>query len=145
MISLSPDQLEDLITEYGWTFARAEGDLWHSGFRGEFAYFPMDIRLSSTCVSFEVCPLLEFDKDLRTKPDLVCDLLELNASLQLVKLAIKESGAISLSCQVLTTGFGAETLDKVLGIMAYYADSLAGEVQSRLLTSEDTRRPRFLS
>lgn len=145
MAQLTPERLEALILEYGWTFSRLAPGKWESGFRGEQRFYPLAIELSSTCVSFEVYPLIEIDFDLRARPYLACDLLELNTNLQLVKLAIAEDGEIGLSCQVLSTAFDADTLSKVLGILAYYAESVVHEISSRLTDEMTLGRPQFLS
>lgn len=145
MTQLTPERLEALILEYGWTFSRIAPGEWESGFRGEQRFFPLMIALSSTCVSFKVCPLIEIDFDVRAKAQLAVELLELNTNLQLVKLSISEDGDIGLSCQVLSTAFDGDVLAKVLGIIAYYAESVVQEISSRLIHEITSGRPQFLS
>jgi hypothetical protein len=145
MTQLTPERLEALILEYGWTFSRVAPGEWESGFRGEQRFFPLMIALSSTCVSFKVCPLVDVDFDVRARAHIAVELLELNTSLQLVKLAISEEGEIGLSCQVLSTAFDAEVLAKVLGIIAYYAESVVQEISGRLVHEITNGRPQFLS
>lgn len=145
MTQLTPDRLEALILEYGWTFSRLAPGEWESGFRGEQQFFPLIITLSSTCVSFKVCPLVDVDFDVRARSRLAVELLELNTSLQLVKLTISEDGEIGLSCQVLSTAFDADVLAKVLGIIAYYAESVVQEISGRLIHEITNGRPQFLS
>jgi hypothetical protein len=145
MAQLTPERLEALILEYGWTFSRLGPCEWESGFRGEQSFYPLLITLSSTCVYFEVCPLIDIDFDLRSRAHLACNLLELNASLQLVKLGVTDDGEIALSCQVLSTACDADVLAKVLGILAYYAESVIHEIKSRFAHEMMGGRPQLLS
>jgi hypothetical protein len=121
--------------------------VWVTGFQGDTRLYPLLIRLSSTCVSFEIRPLLELDIDPRRAPQLVRELLELNQKLQLVKLALTEGGELMLACQLLAIGFDFETLTRALGILAYYADEIAPDLHARLEQAARLggREPRLLS
>lgn len=145
MSQLTSDVLESLLTEYGWTFESVADNHWSTGFQGEQRLFPLTIRLSETCVSFEVRPLVEAPLDAGQWPELSRDLLELNERMQLAKVAVTSHGEVSLSCQVLVAGFDFEMLTRILGILGYYADEIAPEIAHRLATAADPERPVFLS
>lgn len=134
--TLTPATIESYLTEYGWTFepaASATGEsTWTTGFQGETRLYPLAIKLSNTCVGFEVRPLIDLTLDRARWPELARDLLELNNRLQLVKLGVAEGGEIVLACQVLVSGFDFETLARILGIIGYYADELTPEIYGRL-------------
>lgn len=125
---VKPEQLEAYLSEYGWSYVmETEGQL-QTGWQGETRQYSMSIRLSSTCVSFEVTPLVELDFDWGRWPKLGRDLLELNSRMKLVKLAVGDDGDVSLSCQVLAAGFNFEMLSRILGIIGYYADEATKEI-----------------
>jgi hypothetical protein len=145
--NVTAEVLEAYLTEYGWTYHSAGENVWVTGFQGDTRLYPLLIRLSSTCVSFEIRPLLELDIDPRRAPQLVRELLELNQKLQLVKLALTEGGELMLACQLLAIGFDFETLTRALGILAYYADEIAPDLHARLEQAARLggREPRLLS
>lgn len=131
--ALTPATIESYLTEYGWTFEPGhEESTWTTGFQGESRLYPMAIKLSHTCVSFEIRPLIDLTLDRSRWPDLAHDLLELNNRLQLVKVGVSDGGEIVLSCQVLSTGFDFEVLARILGIIGYYADEVTPEIYGRL-------------
>lgn len=134
MESITPELLETYLREYGWSFEALGDDTWCTGFQGETRLYPLTISLSSTCVSFEVRPLIDLQLDRSRWPEMSHYLLQLNARLQLVKLGVGEGGELMLSCQVLTAGFDYETMNRILGILGYYADELAPEIYGRLAT-----------
>lgn len=145
MSQLTSDVLESLLTEYGWTFETVADNVWSTGFQGDQRLYPLTIRLSDTCVSFEVRPLVELTLDVHRRPDLSRELLELNARLQLAKVALTESGEVSLACQVLAAGFDFDMLTRILGILGYYADEIGPDIAHRMATSCQHERPLFLS
>ena len=122
----------EMLTEYGWTFETTGANVWRTGFQGEQRLYPLAIRLTSTCVSFEVRPLIDLTLDSVRCPVLSRDLLELNDRMQMVEVAITESGEVSLACQVLAAGFDYEMLGRVLGILGYYADEVAPNIYQRM-------------
>ncbi len=131
--ALSSATIESYLTEYGWTYeAGTEESTWTTGFQGETRLYPMSIKLSHTCVSFEIRPLIDLVLDRARWPELAHDLLELNNRLQLVKLGVTDGGEIVLACQVLAAGFDFEILARILGIIGYYADEVAPEIYGRL-------------
>ena len=132
MSTLTAEELEAYLTDYGWYFHTVGKNAWSTGFQGDQRVYPMTIRLSATCVSFEIRPLLDLDLDLRRTPTLVREFLELNHKLQMVKLTLTESGELSMACQLLTLGFDFEILACILGILAYYADEIAVEIHARI-------------
>src|SRR4051794_6388849 len=121
MSQLTANGLETMLTEYGWAFEPTGENAWRTGFQGEQRLFPLCIKLTNTCVSFEVRPLIDLTLDSIRSPVLSRDLLELNSRMQMVKVAVDEGGEVSLSCQVLVNGFDYEMLGRVLGIIGYYA------------------------
>ena len=145
MSQLTGDQLEAMLVDYGWTFEALGPNVWRTGFRGEQRLFPLHIRLSQTCISFEVEPLVDLKLDASRWTMVSRDLLELNAKLQLVKVAISDGGEVTLACQVLVAGFSADTLHRVLGIIGYYADEVAPEIYQRLAATPVDKRPPLLS
>ena len=145
MAEVTPDQLEAYLTEYGWTFEAHGLNLWTTGFQGERRTFPMNIRWTPTCLSFEVRPYLDLGVDWPRSPELARDLLELNARMQLVKVGLSETGEVLLSCQVLVAGFDYECFGRILGIIGYYADELAPEIYSKVEIYDPERRPTLLS
>lgn len=142
---LTSDTLESLLTEYGWTFEAKGGNTWMTGFQGEQRLYPLQIRLTQTCVSFEVKPLVDLTMELGRWPDLSRELLELNARMQIVKVGVTEDGELTLACQVLSTGFDFEMLTRILGIIGYYADEVTPEIYHRLASRSDHGRPTLLS
>ena len=70
--------------------------------------FPLSIRLTQTCVSFEIRPLIDLRIDSPRYQMLSRELLELNTRLQVAKLAVNDVGEVSLGCQVLGTRFLAQ-------------------------------------
>ncbi len=142
---LTSDALESLLTEYGWTFEAHGDNAWTTGFQGEQRLYPLQIRLTQTCVSFEVKPLVDLTLELGRCPDLSRDLLELNGRMQMVKVGLTEEGELSLACQVLSTGFNYEMLTRILGILGYYANEVTPEIYHRLATRNDHGRPTLLS
>lgn len=142
---LTSDTLESLLTEYGWTFEAKGGNIWTTGFQGEQRLYPLQIRLTQTCVSFEVRPLVDLTVELGRWPDLSRDLLELNSRMQIVKVGVTEDGELTLACQVLSTGFDFEMLTRILGIIGYYADEVTPEIYHRLAVRGDDGRPTLLS
>jgi len=145
MPQLTSDRLEDLLTEYGWTFESTGENAWRTGFQGEQRLFPLCIRLTQTCISFEVRPLIDLVLDGVSSPLLSREMLELNDSLQLVKLAVSDLGEVSLVCQVLANGFNSDMLGRILGILGYYADEVAPEIYQRLADIGFYGRPTLLS
>lgn len=145
MSELTADRLESMLQEYGWTFEPAGENTWRTGFQGEQRLYPLAIRLTQTCISFEVRPLIDLTLDAVHSPVLSRELLELNEKLQLAKVAVNEGGEVSLSCQVLVSGFDAEKLGRVLGILGYYADEVAPEIYHRLAAYGFYGRPAMLS
>jgi len=103
------------------------------------------IRLTQTCISFEVRPLIDLVLDGVSSPLLSREMLELNDSLQLVKLAVSDLGEVSLVCQVLANGFNSDMLGRILGILGYYADEVAPEIYQRLADIGFYGRPTLLS
>lgn len=146
MSILTAEVLEAYLTDYGWTFHHVGDNAWSTGFQGDHRVFPLTIRLSSTCIAFEIRPLLDLDIDPRRAPSLVRELMELNHKLQLVKLALTEGGDLTLSCQLLATGFDFDMLARVLGILAYYADEIVPDIYARVerAVRKYGREPRFL-
>lgn len=146
MSSITPEILEAYLTEYGWNFHTLGDNAWTTGFQGDRRLYPLLIKLSETCISFEIRPLLELDIDARRIPLLVRELLELNHKLQIVKLAFNEGGELTLSCQLLVTGFDFESLTRILGILAYYADEIAPDIYERIeqIAGGQERPPRLL-
>jgi hypothetical protein len=145
MADVTPDQLETYLTEYGWKFSPVSQGVWSTGFQGERRLFPLRIRLTNTVLSFEVRPFVELCVDWRRCPELARDLLELNGRLQLVKVALADTGDVTLSCQVLTAGFDYDTLTRILGILGYYADELSPEIHAKVESYGATGRPPLLS
>ena len=145
MPHLTSDRLETLLTEYGWSFESTGDNAWLTGFQGEQRLFPLAIKLTQTCVSFEVRPLIDLVLDGASCPVLSREMLELNDRLQLVKLAVSERGEVSLVCQVLASGFTGEMLSRILGILGYYADEVAPEIYHRLAAVGFYGRPAMLS
>lgn len=145
MSQLTPDILESLLTEYGWTFEANGDNQWSTGFQGDQRLYPLSIKLSETCVSFEVRPLVDSTFDVMRWPDLSRELLELNGRMQLAKVAVSDFGELCLSCQVLAAGFDFEMLTRILGILGYYADEVGPEIAQRLASTLDPERPVFLS
>lgn len=147
MSSITAEILEAYLVEYGWNYHSAGENAWSTGFQGDHRLYPLMIRLSNTCISFEIRPLLEVDIDARRIPSLVRELLELNHKLQIVKLAFNEGGELVLACQLLVTGFDFEALTRILGILAYYADEIAPDLYERLdqLARGRGQGPRLLS
>jgi len=145
MSQLTADRLETMLTEYGWTFESTGDNSWRTGFQGEQRLYPLMIQLTSTCVSFEVRPLIDLTLDSVRCPVLSRDLLELNARMQVVKVAVSEGGEVSLSCQVLASGFDSEMLSRILGIIGYYADEVAPEIYHRMAAYGFYGRPTLLS
>ncbi len=145
MGQLTADKLETMLTEYGWTFETVGSNAWQTGFQGEQRLFPLRIRLTPTCVSFEVRPLIDLSLDAVSCPALSRGLLELNDRMQLVKVAVTEGGEVSLACQVLAAGFDFDMLARILGIIGYYADEIAPEIYQRLAAFGFYGRPTLLS
>ena len=145
MEPISPELLETYLAEYGWDFEPEGEGGWTTGFQGEARVYPLRIKLSNTCISFEVRPLIDLTLDRTRWPELAIDLLELNHRLQLVKLGVTDGGEIVMSCQVLSSGFDYETLARILGIVGYYADEVAPEIYGRLAAYCPETRPAFLS
>ncbi len=145
MTQLTAQAFESLLEDYGWSFEKVDEEQWHTGFQGAQRYFPLNIKLSQTCVSFEVSPLIDLLVDSPRDHGLTRELLELNSRLQLAKIAVSEMGEVSLSCQVLTNNFGLETLGRVLGILGYYADEIAPEIYEKLATVGFDEIPTMLS
>jgi hypothetical protein len=145
MAQLTSDKLETMLTDYGWSFEPTGDNAWRTGFQGEQRLFPLVIKLTNTCVSFEVRPLIDLTLDSVRSPVLSRDLLELNARMQMVKVAVNETGEVSLSCQVLAAGFDYDMLGRVLGIIGYYADEVAPEIYHRLASYGFYGRPALLS
>ena len=142
---LSPATIESYLTEYGWSFEPgSEERTWTTGFQGETRLYPMAIKLSHTCVSFEIRPLIDLRLDRARWPDLAHDLLELNNRLQLVKVGVSEDGEIVMACQVLAAGFDFEILTRVLGIIGYYADEVTPEIYGRLAAYCPETAPQLL-
>ena len=144
MSQLTPDALESLLTEYGWSFETAGDNVWSTGFQGEQRLYPLTIKLTSTCVSFEVRPLIDSTLEVTHWPELSRELLELNARMQLVKVGLA-GGEVCLSCQVLAAGFDFDMLTRVLGIIGYYADEVAPDIASRIVETGYEGRPALLS
>ena len=146
MSTLTAEVLEAYLTDYGWTFHPIGENAWTTGFQGDHRVYPLTIRLSGTCVSFEIRPLLDLDLDPRRTPSLIRDLLELNHKLQLVKLALTDCGELAMACQILTLEFNYAMLTTVLGILAYYADEIVPEICARVerAASRHGREPKFL-
>jgi hypothetical protein len=132
MPHVTSEQLEAYLSEYGWSYAQETCGSLRTGWQGEDRLFPLIIKLSSTCVSFEVRPLVDLDLDWSQWPELSRDLLELNSQTKLVKLAVSDAGDVSLSCQVLAAGFDFEMLSRILGIIGYYADEITRDILARL-------------
>ncbi len=145
MPQLTSDRLEHMLTEYGWTFESTGENAWLTGFQGEQRLFPLSIRLTQTCVSFEVRPLVDLVLDSVSCPVLSREMLELNGRLQLVKLAVSERGEVSLTCQVLANGFNGDMLGRILGIIGYYADEVAPEIYHLIAAVGHYGRPTLLS
>ncbi|MBM4251274.1 MAG: hypothetical protein FJ146_04845 [Deltaproteobacteria bacterium] len=145
MQQLTAQDFESMLQDYGWSYEKVDEQQWHTGFQGGQRYFPLSIRLSQTCVSFEVRPLIDLLVDSPRDHGLSRELLELNSRLQLAKIAVSELGEVSLSCQVLTNNFGLETLGRVLGILGYYADEIAPEIYEKLATGGLDDIPTMLS
>lgn len=145
MSQLTPNDLESLLREYGWTFEPSGDNQWLTGFQGHSQLFPLTIRLNHTCVSFEVMPLVDATVDLGHLPHLSRELLELNARLQLVKVGVSPEGEIGLSCQILSQGFDIDTLTRTLGILGYYADELGPDLAAKIVSVEHSDRPAWLS
>ena len=102
-------------------------------------------RLTQTCVSFEVRPLVDLTLELGRWPGLSRELLELNSRMQLVKVGVSEEGEVSLACQVLAAGFDIEMLGRILGILGYYADEVAPEIYHNMASYGTYDRPTLLS
>ena len=145
MSQLSAQSLEKMLSEYGWAFQTVGENLWETGFQGAQRYFPLNIKLTHTCVSFEVRPLIDLLVDTTGSQTLTRDLLELNARLQLAKIAVNDIGEVSLSCQVLVNRFDSDMLSRILGILGYYADEVAPEIYHRLANSDLCVNPLMLS
>lgn len=145
MAHVTPQLLEGYLAAYGWNFEALDGNVWRTGFDVDGRVFPMQIKLSATCVSFEVTPWAGATLEGREASDLSRDLLELNGRLQLVKLGLDQDGEILLSCQVLAAGFDFDMLSHILGIIGYYAEELAPMLQERFETLDPGARPPLLS
>lgn len=141
MTQLTPDLLETHLAQYGWTFESDGPNRWRTGFQGEQRFFPLSIKLSETCVSFEVKPLLDLEVDWQKSRALLRELLTLNARLQLVKLALHPDGDLVLACQVLTAGFDYEMLAHILGILGYYAEEVTPDIHAKLTMTGAAQPP----
>lgn len=132
MSQITAHSLESMLTDYGWAFQNTGENHWLTGFQGSERYFPLSIRLTQTCVSFEIRPLIDLRIDSPRYQMLSRELLELNTRLQVAKLAVNDVGEVSLACQVLANSFDADMLGHILGIIGYYADEVAPEIYHRL-------------
>lgn len=144
MTELTSATLENWLAAYGWRFESLGEETWRTGFSGEHRYFPLDIKLTPTCVSFEVKPLVDGHVEPRVSPELAKCLLEFNSRMQVVKLGLTEDGEVTLSCQVLAAGFDYDTLTRILGILGYYADTVAPEILARTTMAPPGGRPSLL-
>ena len=144
MTLLTSDQLELMLTDYGWTFEALGDNTWVTGFQGEQKTFPLFIQLSATCVSFEVRPLVDLVIEATRYPNLTRHLLELNDRLQLVKIAVNKEGEVTMSAQLLSSGFTEDSLYRVLGIIGYYADEVAPEIYHRVAKVGTKEKPVLL-
>jgi len=145
MSQLTSELLASYLVSYGWTFEATGPASWRTGFQGEQRLYPLEIRLTQTCVSFEVRPLVDLTLEFGRWPEISRDLLELNGRMQLVKLALVGDGEVTLACQVLVAGFTYDMLSRILGIIGYYADEVTPEIYQRLASTSTSVQPSLLS
>ena len=127
-----PETLEENLRRYGWTYQRLPGavatSVWRTGFQGEHAAFPMEIRLSETFLTFDVSPLIEWVLDWHEWPELLLEMLEMNEGMKMAKLGIGPCGSLSLSSHIPVGALSYEVVEMSLGVLGHYVE----DVTSRL-------------
>ncbi len=124
----SDKQIEVYLQRYGWTYESLGHNRWVTGWSNHDRTYNLSVTLSDTFVCFEVSPLLDIDIVWEQWPEVLKGLHELNDRCQFVKLLITDQGKVFLSAHSLRAGFDFDQLKTIIGIIAYYADSLYEEV-----------------
>ena len=130
---MQAETIEQHLRRYGWVFDRAEvSGVWQTGFHGTERVFPMRIELHDTFLSFIVTSLLEGDVCWEEWPDLMADLLALNAEIKMSRLGLDPSGGICMSLQIPVSGMTYEGLETSLSVFAFNVEQCYQLVLNRV-------------
>lgn len=132
---MSPDLVESMLLQYGWSFRTStwhENHTWLTGFSSESRTYPLKIQLFDTFIRFEVQPLIDWSVDWEEWPKLMLEVLNLNNESRMVKLSIDEHGTLLLSAEMLSAEFSFTAFETVVGIIAYYTEECDMRIALRL-------------
>lgn len=116
--------VEAFLRQYGWSFKKAYEGCWYTGWYGSQRSYPLVIRRNDTFISFTISPLFRCLADWEDWPELLLTMMQLNAELAGARLAIDDTGAITLQGQIYSSQFNYEVFEQTLGVLGYYADDL---------------------
>lgn len=112
------------MERYGWKYRRSDEKTWETGWSCDRRSYPMKIDICDTWITFEISPLLPMELEWMDWPELTTLLLELNHSIHFVKLALTETGEVSLSAQVFSNQLDYDSFHDTVGVLGHYAEIL---------------------
>ena len=136
MDSAVSQTIESYLDHYGWAFRPVKQGQWLTGWQGAQHYFPLGVTVCDSWVTLTVKPFVAWHEGWNRTRDVAAYLLKLNHHCPMVKLALDETGDICLSISLLLVNLGYQDFSNAIGILGYYADSLYGEIQDRILLLE---------
>ncbi len=124
--------LESYLAKYGWRFRSVGEGLWKTSFQTDGRDFPLLIILTDNILSLVVQPFLDLSIDWERWPEVSRLLLEMNSRSSLVKISIGAAGNMELSIEVLSRPLDYDSFTMILGLLSYYTETYAEELEDAL-------------
>ena len=122
MVQCTSNVLESYFYDYGWNFKSSGIRQWITGWRGEDRYFPLNISLTDTLISFSIQPFLKLQVDWESWPEISKLLLELNNECKMIKISIDPEYNMCLSMELPSSSLTFGCFKDSIGMLGYYAD-----------------------
>lgn len=132
------------MLDYGWNFQPVKNDCLLSGWQGEVAEFPLEIKYTKTYTRFSVKPLIELSFPNQPYAHILKYLLGINESAHFVKLNISRGGSVCLYADLLNSQLTYDSFSQMLEIIGYYADLLYVEISKEYSRTKTSSTRRYL-
>ena len=119
---LSPERVEELLTQDEWPFERLDGHTWRSGFRGDVNSFRFFVRLTESWIFFTIVPFVVAPRSQAAALGLYALLLRLNREINMAKFALDDDGDVVLTVELPTQNLDDTEFRDALDALSYYAD-----------------------
>jgi Putative bacterial sensory transduction regulator len=119
---VTADTVETYFSEYGWTFETLGPGVWRTGFRGDYSFFTIFLRLTDTWLYMTITPFVPAPEDRECRHHTYEAMLYFNREMNLAKFALDEDNDVTLTVELPVTGLSFEVFSEGLTALAYYAD-----------------------